>query len=81
MTTREILENIEEAIVIAKDCTYHAANQILRTIAELWDGASQSQRYDLLNDEGCRAALCRINGIAYYDAELDEALKNYLAIL
>lgn len=81
MTTREILENIEEAIVIAKDCTYHAANQILRTIAELWDGASQSQRYDLLNDEGCRATLCRINGIAHYDAELDEALKNYLAIL
>ena len=81
MTTREILENIEEAIVVAKDCSYRAADQIIRTIAELWDGASQSQRFDLLNDEGCRATLCRINGIAHYDAELDEALKNYLAIL
>lgn len=81
MTTREILENIEEAIVIAKDCSYHAANQILRTIAELWDGASQSQRFDLLNDEGCRATLCRIVGVHHYDASLDEALKNYLAII
>lgn len=81
MATREILENIEEAVVIAKDCSHRAADQIIRTIAELWDGASQSQRFDLLNDEGCRAILCRINGIAYYDAELDEALKNYLSIL
>ena len=81
MTTREILENIEEAIVVAIDCTYHKANQYCRTIAELFDGASQAQRADLLWDEGCRATLCQIVGIHHYDSELDEALKNFLTIL
>jgi hypothetical protein len=81
MTTREILENIEEAIVIAKDCSYHKANEILCNIAELWGTMSQHERDNNLWCEGHREAMMRFVGVYHYDAELDEALKNYLAIL
>lgn len=82
MTTREILENIEEAIVIATDCTYDEANEVLCTIAELWGEMSQSERTDYLNDEGMRGDLLRwVGRVWHYDAELDEAFKFYLSIL
>lgn len=82
MAVREILENIEEAIVIATDCTYDEANEALCTIAELWGEISQAERTDYLNEEGCRGSLLRwVGRVWHYDSELDEAFKNYLAIL
>lgn len=77
---KEILINIEAAMV-ANGCTYEGANHILQVIAEAYYMLGMKERVALHQDEEVRSNLMKHLGVAHYDANLDEAFKNYLSII
>lgn len=77
---KEILINIEAAMV-ANGCAYEGATHILQAIAEAYYMLERRERIALHQDEEVRSSLMKHLGVERYDANLDEAFKNYLTII
>lgn len=81
MGTREILINIEEAIIAHKRCTVEQAHQFLENLASIWNGMSKGLKDTILTNERHRRAAMRVCYLSGYDSNLDRALVDYLRII
>lgn len=81
MGTREILINIEEAIIAHERCTIEQAHQFLENLSEIWHNMTESMKNDILTNERFRRIAMRVCDLSGYDSKLDKALVNYLRII
>lgn len=81
MGTREILINIEEAIIAHERCTVEQAHQFLENLSEIWNNMTEPMRNDILANERFRRTAMRVCNLSGYDSNLDRALVDYLRII
>lgn len=81
MGTKEILINIEEAIIAHERCTVEQAHQFLENLSKIWNNMTEPMRNDILTNERFRRTAMRVCDLSGYDSNLDRALVDYLRII